>query len=168
MSYTYNEKEIKTKEDAIIALEEIKAYQELEGLSFDFGNGLIQNDLSYGTEHVYWKMDAKVLEEIIEDWEEDIEWANWLKSQSKKKYKKQKLNRYYRKTIDKRKLIKLSKTSWWIVYYNEKENRYIRCYYSGRKSYAKWCSDKTVRNSNDFSLIGAGYRKCFNYWYTVF
>ena len=73
MAYIYNEKEIKTKQDAINALQEIRAYQDLEGLPFDFGNGLINNDLSYGTEHVYWKMDAKVLEEIIEDWEEDIE-----------------------------------------------------------------------------------------------
>jgi len=111
LSYIYDEKDIKSKEDAIIALEEIRAYQELEGFSFDFGNGLIQNDLSFGTEHVYWKMDAQVLEDIIEDWEEDIEWENWLKYQSKNKYKKQKLNRYYRKTIGKRKLVNLYKTS---------------------------------------------------------
>jgi len=169
LSYIYDEKNIKSKEDAIIALEEIRAYQSLEGLPFDFGDGLIQNDLSYGTEHVYWKMDAQVLEDIIEDWEKDIEWANWSETQSKKKkHKNKRLNKHLRKIIGKRKLINLFKASWWIVYYNEKENRYIRCYYSGRKGFAKWCSDRAVRNRNDFSLIGAGYRKCFNYWNIVF
>ena len=168
MAYVYNLKEIKTKQDAIDELEEIVAYQNLEGLPFDFGNGLIENDLSYGTEHVYWKMYAQILENIIEDWEDDINCRKWLKSQSKKKYKKKRLNKYFRKTIYKRKLVNLSKTSWWIVYYNEEQNRYIRCYYSKRKGFAKFCSNKAVRNRTDFSLKGAGYRKCFDYWYTVF
>ena len=70
--------------------------------------------------------------------------------------------------ISKKKLLKLAQTSSWNIYYNEKENRYIRCYYSGRKGFAKWCSDKAVRNNDDFSLKGAGYRKVFNFWYTVF
>ena len=86
----------------------------------------------------------------------------------KVKNKKYKQNRYSRKMIGRHKLKKLYQTSLWTVNYNEEENRYIRCYYSGRKGFAKWCSDKAVRNSNNFPLRGAGYRKCFNYWYTVF
>jgi len=113
-------------------------------------------------------MDIQDLEDIIEDWEEDIEWENWLKSQSKNKHKKKRPNRYYRKTIDKRKLEKLAKILWWTVGYNDGEKRYIRYYISGRKGFAKWCSRRAVRNRKDFSLIGTGYRKCFNYWYTVF
>jgi len=161
MAYIYNEDIIETKQDAINQLKEIEAYRNLEGLSFDFGNGLIQNDLSYGTEEAYWEMDIQDLEDLIEYWDYDI------KSQSKKKHR-QRLNKHIRKMIGKRKLIKLSKTSSWTVYYNEEENRYIRCYYSGRKGFAKWCSKRAVRNRNDFSLKGAGYRKCFDYWDTVF
>jgi hypothetical protein len=83
----------------------------------------------------------------------------------KKKYR---MNRYKRKQITKDKLIKLSKTSCYFVYYNEKEDRYVRWYLSGVRKYAKWCSDRAVRNRNDFSLKGAGYRKCFDYWWTIF
>ena len=160
MAFIYNEKEIKTKQDAIDTLEEIRAYQNLEGLSFDFGNGLIQNDLSYGTEYVYWKMDAQVLEDIIEDWEYDY------KSQSNNS--RQRPNKHYRKIIGIRKLKKLLKSSCYTVYYNEKENRYVRWYLSGRKGFAKWCSDRAVRNRNDFPLRGAGYKRCYDYWWQVF
>jgi len=158
MKYIY-QNNIKTKQDAINQLKEIEAYRSLEGSPFNFGNGLINNELSYGTEEAYWKYDSRTLEDLIEYWD-------WNKY--KRKVKNNRLNHYARKIINKRKLIKLSKTSSWNIYYDEKENRYIRCYYSGRKGYAKWRSKRVVRKRNDFPLKGSGYRKCFDYWYTVF
>lgn len=91
--------------------------------------------------------------------------SNKQKIKIKKKYKQ---NRYARKQITKDKLIKLSKITWWVVGYNDGEKRYKRYYESGRKGYAKWCSKRKVRNSNNFSLKGNGYRKCFDYWDCIF
>lgn len=159
MGWVYDDKELITKQDYIDQLNEIEAYRSLEGQPFDFGTGLIQNDLSYGTEEVYWEMD-------VQDLEESILW--WDYSRPKNYKKKPKRRKYKTKDIDKSKIEKLSKQAWYIAYYYEKENRYIRCYYSGRKRYAKWCSDRAVRNSNDFPLKGGGYRKVYDYWWTVF
>jgi hypothetical protein len=77
-------------------------------------------------------------------------------------------NKHKRKLITKNKLIKLSKIHWSLVYIDEVNNRYKKIYYSGRKGVAKWCSKRKVRNSKGFSLKGAGYRKCFDYWNCVF
>lgn len=137
--------------------DELETYRTLSGRSFDFGNGLI-NDDSTQSEDTYWKMMQWDIERAIDN-------LQYYKVSRKKKHK---LNHYKRKQVDKNKLIKLSKTSSWNIYYNEEENRYIRCYYSGRKGFAKWCSDRAVRNSNNFPLKGAGYRKVFDYWYSIF
>jgi len=73
MGYTYNEKELVTKEDYILKLAEIKAYRELDGQDFDFGTGIIINDMSFGSEDAYYEMDLQSLEEAIEYWDENNE-----------------------------------------------------------------------------------------------
>lgn len=132
--------------------DELEAYRTLSGRPFNFGNGLINDDSTF-SEDTYWKMDQWDIQRAIDN----------LLDNNVKRYrkKKHKLNHYKRKLIDKNKLIKLSKTSSWNIYFNEEKNRYIRCYYSGSKGFTKWCSDKAVRNRNDFPLKGAGYRKVF-------
>lgn len=147
-------------EEYMLDLEEIKAYRSLEGESFDFGTGLIENELSYGTEEAIWEMEQQ-------DLEETIKWWNGNKEHTKRK-RKYKLNHYFKKQIDSIKLKQLSKVSWFPVYYSDSKKRYIRCYLSGRRRYAKWCSNRAVRNRNDFSLKCAGYRKVYDYWWCVF
>jgi hypothetical protein len=152
------EKELK---EYILDLIEIEAYRTLEGQSFDFGTGVIHNDFSYGTEEAILEMQQQDLEEIIYYWG----WDDYLYIKRKKKYK---LNYYARKQISKIKLEKLAKVSWYAAYYSERVGRYVRCYLSGRKGYAKYCSKRVVRNRNDFPLKGNGYRRAYDYWWIVF
>jgi|GEM_PF-1877285 len=162
MFYTTGEE--KTKEDYEILQQEIEAYRTLDGQSFQFGNELIINDneFGYGSEDGYLGIDAQNIREVLEYWHED----QIVKRKNKKN--KIRLNKYERKKIDQQKLKKLSELSWWVVYYCDDRQRYIRCNYSGRKKYAKYCSKRKVRNSNDFPLRGNGYRKVFDYWWTIF
>jgi hypothetical protein len=153
-------------EEYILDLEEVEAYRSLEGVPFDFGTGLIENDLGMGTEEAIWEMDQQDLEEIVHSWNYEKMWNNWLKSKNKKR--KYKLNRYYKKKIDKAKKKKLAEISWFPVYYDEHKQRYVHTYLSGCRKYAKWCTNRKVRNTNDFSLKGSGYRKTFDYWWTLF
>lgn len=156
--------EEKTKEDYEILQQEIEAYRTLDGLSFQFGNELVINDgeFDYGSEDGYLGMVAQDLRELLEYWDKDN------RKQKLKNKNKIRLNKYERKKIDQQKLKKLSQLNWWAVYYYEQEDRYIRCYLSGGKKYAKYCSKRKVRNSNDFPLRGNGYRKVFDYWWTIF
>ena len=144
---------------------ELDAYRSLEGVPFDFGTGLIENELSYGTEEAIWEMEQQQLEEIIDFWEVEKTWSRWLKSKNRKK--KHKLNHYKKNHIDKIKLKKLYDYVY-TVYFNEAEQRYKRFYLSGCRKYAKWCTNRKVRNADDFPLKGGGYRKTFNYWWVVF
>ena len=61
-------------------MDRIRCVSLLEGVPFDFGTGLIKNDLSYGTEEAIWEMEQQDLEEIIEFWEYEKTWSRWLKS----------------------------------------------------------------------------------------
>jgi hypothetical protein len=155
--------EEKTKKDYEILQQEIEAYRTLDGQSFKFGNELIVNDdeYGYGSEDGYLGIDAQNLREKLDYWHED----KIIKKV--KNNNKQRLNKYERKKIDQQRLKRLS-NHWWTVYYKEDENRYIKIYYSGRRKYAKYCSNRKVRNSNDFPLRGNGYRKVFDYWWTIF
>jgi len=156
--------EEKTKEDYEILQQEIEAYRTLDGLSFQFGNELIINngEFGYGSEDGYLGMDAQNLCELLEYWDED----NPVKKKKNKNNKR--LNKYERKKLTQQKYKKLSQLKrWWTVYYNEDEDRYIKIYYSGRRKYAKYYSNKKVRNTNDFPLRGNGYRKVFDYWWCV-
>jgi len=153
--------EEKTKEDYEILQQEIEAYRTLDGLSFKFGNELIINDgeFGYGSEDGYLGIVAQDLRELLEYWDDDRT-VNKIKN----KRNKPRLNKYERKKLTQQKYKNLSKLRWWTVYYNENEDRYIKIYYSGARKYAKYCSNRKVRNSNNFSLKGGGYRKVFDYW----
>jgi hypothetical protein len=137
--------------------QEIEVYRKLAGVPFDFGTGLITDD-STQSEDVYWKMEQENIKNQI--------WDLFNQKNRKTKYKYK--NKYIRKQIGKNKLKRLSKVSWWFAYYDKDKGRHIRCYESGRKKYAKWCSDRAVRNRNDFPLKGGGYRKVYDYWWVVF
>src|SRR5574344_1073491 len=142
--------EEKTKEDYEILQQEIEAYRILDGLSFQFGNELIINDneFGYGSEDGYLGMVAQDLHNVLEYWHEDNS-IKKIKNKNKKR-----LNKYERKKIDQQRLKRLSKLSWYTAYYYEDENRYIKIYYSRRRKYAKYCSNRKVRNTNDFPLRG--------------
>ncbi len=156
--------EEKTKEDYEILQQEIEAYRTLDGHSFKFGNELIINDgeFGYGSEDGYLGMVAQDLREKLEYWDED----NPIKKTKNKN--KPRLNKYERKKLTQEKYKKLSQLRWWTVYYKEDEDRYIKIYYSGARKYVKYCSNRKVRNSNNFSLKGGGYRKVFDYWWYIF
>jgi HD superfamily phosphohydrolase len=156
--------EEKTKEDYEILQQEIEAYRTLDGQSFRFGNELIVNDdeFGYGSEDGYLGIVAQDLREKLEYWHEDNP-IQKVKNKSKKR-----LNKYERRKIDQQKLKRLSELSWCTAYYCKDRQRYIKIYYSGRRKYAKYCSKRKVRNSNDFPLKGNGYRKVFDYWWTIF
>ena len=145
--------------------DELEAYRRLNGQSFDFGTGLIKWD-DPKSENIYWKMEQQDVENYIDYLENNYQNKNKINKTSQNIRKR--LNKYNRKQIDKIKLKKLSKISWWNCYFNEEENKYVRCYLSGRKGYAKWCSKRIVRHRNDFSLKGNGYRKVYDYWNCIF
>lgn len=145
----------KTKEDLIIDWNELEAYRTLNGQPFDFGTGLITNNSSE-SEDAYWEIEQLDIENALDDLED----VYLYRSKRKKKYK---LNHYNKKFIDRVKLKKLSNYAY-TIYFNEEKGRYKRFYLSGCKQYAKWCSDRVIRNRNDFPLKGGGYRKAYDYW----
>jgi len=53
-------------QDYIDDWNELEAYRDLSGQSFDFGNGLITDD-STESEDVYWKRDQENIENAIYD-----------------------------------------------------------------------------------------------------
>ncbi len=137
---------------------ELEAYRQMQGESFDFGTGLILNE-GKGSEDVYWKIEQHMIDDAL----------NYLENREFKMSKrklKTKPNKYFRRDIKNNKLKKLSKYVY-TIYYNEDCQRYIQFYLSGVKSYAKWCTNRKVRNSYEVSNHG-NYRKAFDYWWTVF
>lgn len=160
MGWLYDNKILKTKQDYINQLNEIKAYRSLDGLDFDFGTGLIVNDSSYGSEDAYYEMDIQNLEDTTEHWDEYIGKSKY----SKKKFR---LHKYHKLEIDKRKLITLSKVSW--VYTRNCNTHLKRCYIGRRTSYLKKYSNRIVRKSAyDMSVKGNVYRRLFDYWWAIF
>jgi len=155
----YNQK---IKENINIEIEEFETYRNLDGDAFDFGNGLIKNDMSFGSEDVYYKITINSLKELLYELEN---------KHIKQKNKKPRVNRYKRKKITKYKLEKLYKKSWMQVYYSEKKQRYIKCYISNRKKYAKYCTNRKIRNgnSNNFKMLkSCSYRRVYDYWWNVY
>lgn len=69
MGWLYDSSELKTKQDHIDKLNEIKTWRELDGESFDFGSGEIPNEMLLGSEDSYYEMDIQSLEETIELWD---------------------------------------------------------------------------------------------------
>lgn len=71
VDFMFYGEDLKDEQDYIDLLIEIEAYQNIDGEDFDFGNGLITNEMSYGSEDAYYEMDIQTLEDIIEYWESD-------------------------------------------------------------------------------------------------
>jgi hypothetical protein len=142
---------------------EIEAYRALESETFDFGEGEMRNDGEYnlGSEDAYYEMEIQNIKDALLD----LEYEHPNKQETKNNNR---LNRYHRKKVGKRKLKKLTNYNWWSAYYDEDAGYYKRCYLSGRKGFAKRCSNKKVRKELKFPLRGSGYKKCFDYWWTVF
>ncbi len=70
MGYTFDKRNLKTKKDAFIQLEEVRAYRILDKEVFNFGEDDIKNDGEFGyeSEDAYLEMDEQELEEIIKHW----------------------------------------------------------------------------------------------------
>jgi hypothetical protein len=152
--------DIKTYEDLIDDWNELEAYRNLNGQPFDFGAGLITDD-SKESEDVYWKIQQWDIEHAL-DHLDCLEYKRDIRKQKRKRRKTRS------KDIDNRKLKKLASISWFPVYYDEDKNKYVHCYVSRRRGYAKWLTNKVMRNTNDFKLKGNGYRRLVGYWYILF
>ena len=143
---------------------ELEAYRDLDCEVFDFGEGEIRNDGEFGlgSEDVYYKIQIANIKDVLRDLKENCPYKQNTK-------KKTRINKYYRKRIDKKKLKKLNKYPWWwIAYFDDEKGFYKRYYLSERKKFIKKCSNKKVRKSVNFSLKGAGYRKCYDFWWELF
>lgn len=158
------------EEEYILDIKELIAYRTLEGQDFDFGNGLIKNDLTFGTEEAYWQMEQQDLESIIcdDDGDKDgyVSKFDWLR---KPKLKIPKLYPYYRKKITRHKLIKLKDIARWIyVSYDEYKKYYSRRHGGQKvKRDLKQISRRKVRNRKDFLLRGNGYKRVYDYWWEL-
>jgi len=146
------------KKELMIDFNELEAYRSLNGKPFDFGNGLVTDD-SKESEDVYWKMSQQDIEDCIEEFEE---------SPQPKTRKKSRPNRYERKYIERKRLSEIYEESWHPVWYDKDSQRYKRCYYSGRKGFAKRQSNRKIRHTKDFDANGGMYRKLYDYWWNVF
>lgn len=141
-------------------IDEIRAYRESESETFDFGAGEMKMDGWYGSEDAYYEMC------LPEESGTNLEMEEYYHSKPNPKIKhKNRLHKYYRNQIDKKKLEKLSKVGWWIV--SDRSTHKARCYYSGRRGFIKKVSNKKVRKYKDLGNY-ANYRKVYDYWYELF
>lgn len=69
MGWYFDNEELERKTDAINQLKEIEAYRELDGEDFDFGTGLIKNEMRQGSEDAYYEIDLQNLKDTIIFWE---------------------------------------------------------------------------------------------------
>jgi len=152
----------KLYEELITDWEELEAYRTLNGQPFDFGTGLITNE-SQESEDVYWKIQQQSIEHILDHLDSLDDEYNYKIIKHKRKRRKSRS-----KDIDNRKLKKIARISWFPVYYSEEKGRYIRSYISGRRKFAKWWTNRTIRHTNEFPLKGNGYRRVVNYWDIVY
>ena len=147
-------------EELMIDWNGLEAYRDLQGESFDFGTGLIANE-GQESEDVCWKMQQWDIENALDHL--DFIRDNYSLRKHKRKRRKSRT-----KDIDNRKLKKLAEISWFPVYYNKSKGRYIRSYVSGRRNFAKWWTNRTIRHTNDFPLSRNGYRRVVDYWWIIF
>ena len=160
-------------EELKLDLIEVRAYRDLQGEPFDFGTGLITND-SKVSEDVYYKREERELLNAISEIKEEKKNENFNLENGKISgiNKEKERNRRY---LDKKAKIKLERLSDQGVYmvYKKKNhdtgNTFVtRFYLSGLKKEAKKQTNKRIRKSVQFPLNGGGYRKVFDYWWTVF
>jgi hypothetical protein len=157
MGYIYNTKELKTKQDYIDVLNEINSYRELDGQDFDFGTGLLINEMSYGSEDAYYEMDIQTLEDIIDYWDFDNEISKFFTLRPHK---------YSRKRSYKLKYKRLSENDWFPVW---DKGSYLKRYYRGRRSsFLKKASSKKIRQcTDDFQFKGNKHKRVFDFWWEL-
>lgn len=157
-----NISESKTKDDYINLLSEISSYKILDGKNFDFGTGIIINDMSFGSEDAYYEMCIQELEGIIDNW--DCNKKNIKKA-------KKRPNRHARKRKQIEKLKKLRTES---GYYPVYSNYY--CYYAypkrwyrgKRSAYLKKQSNKKIRNyKGSFEPKSNKFHRVFDFWWEL-
>jgi hypothetical protein len=154
-----NQEELKTKQDYIDLLIELKAYRSLDGQSFDFGTGLIINEMSYGSEDAYYEMEIQVLEELIGNWET-------ASCSNKRKRKDKKHKRDYEKR-EKIRIKKLSKYNWMLV--RKRDGWYQRTYRGKASSYLKRLSNKKIRRFKGcLPKKGNFHHKIFDFWWSLY
>lgn len=158
MGWIYNSDELKTKQDYINQFNEINAYATLDGEDFDFGTGVINNDMSYGSEDAYYEMELQDLAEIIEYWEDE--------KPKKKSKRKQRRDRRSMKQKENQRMEFLKEIHWGVV---TDMNGFNQRIYRGKRSrYLKKKSNKQVRKYKDKIASGAGYRKVFDFWWELY
>ncbi|MGJ0846438.1 hypothetical protein ACR77J_07110 [Tissierella praeacuta] len=140
-------------------LDEIRAFRELEGEVFNFGEGEMKMEGWYGSEDAYYEMC------LPEESGFNYEMKEYCHFKPKLKQKhKHRLNHYYRKKIDKRKLNRLKGIRWWTV--SDRGTHKIRCYLSSRRAVVKKMANKKVRKYKDVGN-GSNYRKTYDYWWQI-
>ncbi|UUV46285.1 hypothetical protein [Bacillus phage vB_BanS-Thrax2] len=152
--------EAKTKEDFINLLNEINAYRELDGQDFDFGTGLIKNDMSFGSEDAYYEMDIWSLESIIENFDYPVYRI--------KKKRKQRPNKHARKRKQIQDMERMRHDDNWFypVYNNDKYNK--RYYRGKRSAFLKKVSSKKIRNhKGSFQPKGNKHKRVFDFWWEL-
>lgn len=181
MGWIYNTNELITKEDYIDALNEILAYRALDGEDFDFGNGLITNEMSLGSEDAYYEMDIWTLESLLECW--DCSYCRARNVEDKKKKHKHKPNRHKLNSKHKNKTIKNSKRNdYYPVYwkasgvidkygdYDETNSKghYKRYYRGSRSKFLKKLSNKKIRNYRGYvENKGNKHKRLYDFWWEL-
>lgn len=160
MGFYYDKSELKTLNDYILQLKEIEAYRELDGQDFDFGEGLIINEMSLGSEDAYYEMDIQMLEDKIMHYDYEDE-CNKVKSNNKYK-----LHRRDYKQKEKKRLEFLSKVSW--IGVMERSGYLQRCYRGKRSAHLKKQSNRKIRYyKGDISSKGRMCHKLFDFWWEL-
>lgn len=160
MGWIFQSDEAKTKDDYVQLLNEIIAYRELDGEDFDFGTGLIKNDMSLGSEDAYYEMDMCTLENIIINWDFNQE------AKHRKKHEQKPHKRHYQKR-EKDRVSRLSKISWIKVI--EREGWQQRCYRGKRSRYLKRQSNKKIRRyKGKLPPKGSTHYKIFDFWWEMY
>lgn len=159
MGWLYNSDDLKTKEDYINQLKEIVAYRELDGEDFDFGTGLIKNEMSFGSEDAYYKMDIQTLEEVIRYW-------NYSYQESKEK-KKERTHKRYLKQKEKNRIDFLYRVSWSNVV--DRKDWKQKVYRGKRSSYLKKLSNKKIRKyKKGLPVKSNTHYKIFDFWWELY
>lgn len=161
--FYFNEKDLKTKQDYINALDELNTYYKLEAESFDFGSGLIENDMSYGSERAYYKKDIEYLENIIDNWD----YSTTMNNRNNRKSMKKRPHKSYYLYKEKKHLKRLKRVSFMLV---SNQGEWKKRFYRGKYSpHLKKVSNKKVRNyKGSLPPKGNTHRKIYDFWWNLY
>lgn len=185
LRYMFNNVELKTKQDLIDRREELTAYAILDGQSFDFGTGMITNSLSFGSEDFYLDHDLKMLEWLINEWDDytpnrkaldidELEQCHEYWYPPIKHNRKQRDNKYARNRKHKDDLWSAVERKFYPVYipWNSKANNagYPKREYRGsRSAYLKKQSSKRIRiYKGELPKKGNAHRRVFDFWWELY